>query len=196
MPTETVHKKLFTVDEFHQLWDLGILPEDGRFELIRGEIIDMGKPKPPHSGGVNRLVTVFTSTLGRSVIVSVQNPFLIDLYSEPFPDLALLKPRQDFYANSHPGPEDVLLLVEVSHTTVSYDKNVKAPLYAECAAPEYWQLDVKKDVLIVRTDPQDGEYQNVRIYRRGESVTIQRLPGFSFPIDEILGPRFPVEENS
>jgi Uma2 family endonuclease len=81
----------------------------------------------------------------------------------------------------------VLLLVEVSHTTVSYDKTVKAPLYAESGAPEYWQLDVTKEVLIVRTDPQDGEYQNVRVFRRGENVTIGKLPGFSFSLDELLG---------
>src|SRR5438046_1208794 len=97
MPIETVTKKLFTVDEFHRLWDVGILPEDGRFELIRGEIMQRGIPGPPHSGSVNRLVSVFTSKLGRSVVVSVQNPFDIDRYSEPFPDLALLKPRDDFY---------------------------------------------------------------------------------------------------
>lgn len=188
MSTETVSKKLFTADEFERMYDVGILPESGRFELIRGEIIEMPPPKPPHSGRVNRLITVFTSKLGRSVVVSVQNPFLIDLYSEPFPDVALLKPSDDFYQTVHPGPNDVLLLVEVSHTTVSYDKNVKAPLYAESGAPEYWQLDVKKEVLIVRTDPQDGEYQNVRIFRHGENIAIGKLPSFSFSIDEILGP--------
>jgi hypothetical protein len=65
---------------------------------------------------------------------------------------------------------------------------VKAPLYAESGASGYWQLDVTKDVLIVRTDPQDGEYQNVRVFRRGENVTIGKLPGFSFSLDELLGP--------
>lgn len=196
MFTETVNKKLFTVDEFHRLAEVGILPEDGRFELIRGEIIDMGRAGPPHAGRVNRLVAVFTSAFGRAVIVSVQNPLAIDLYSEPLPDLALLKARANFYTDAHPGPDDVLLLVEVSHTTVSYDKNVKAPLYAECAVPEYWQLDVKRDVVIVRTDPLDGEYQNIQIFRRGETVTIQRSPGFSFLIDEILGPPSSAELNS
>lgn len=188
MSTETISKKLFTVDEFHRMGEVGILPENGRFELIRGEVIEMPSPQPPHAGRVKRLITVFTSKLGMSVILGVQDPFLIDRYSEPLPDVVLLKPRDDFYQTAHPGPDDVLLLVEVSHTTVSYDKNVKAPLYAESGAPEYWQLDVKKDVLIVRTDPKDGEYQNVRIFRLGESINPQRLPTFIFSIDEILGP--------
>lgn len=178
MTTETVTKKRFSADEFHRMCEVGIFPEDSRFELIRGEIIEMPSPKPPHSGRVNRLIRLFTSKPGESVVVSVQNPFLIDSYSEPFPDVALLKPRDDFYQTAHPGPDDVLLLVEVSHTTVSYDARIKAPLYAESGAPEYWQLDLQKDVLIVRGDPRDGEYHSVRILRRGEAVTPEKFPTF------------------
>jgi Uma2 family endonuclease len=185
--TETMNKKLFTVDEFYRMGEVGILPEDQRFELIRGEIIEMPPPGPPHSGRVNRLVRLFTSKLGDAVIVSVQNPFLIDRYSLPMPDLALLKPQSDFYQTEHPHPGDVMLLVEISHTTSVYDANVKAPLYAECSAPESWQLDLKKDVLIVRTNPKDGEYHTVRILRRGETITPQTLPDFTFSVDEILG---------
>ena len=187
MSTETIGKKLFTADEFEHMYEVGILQEEGRFELIRGEVIEMPRAQPPHSGSVDRLNHVFSLKLGGAAIVRVQNAYRIDRYSEPMPDISLLKPRSDFYTKAHPGAEDVLLLVEVSHTTVSYDKTVKAPLYAESGAPEYWQLDVKKDVLIVRTDPQDGEYQNVRIFRRGENVTIGKLPAFSFSLDEILG---------
>ena len=195
MPTETIGKKLFTADEFEHMYEAGILPEVGRFELVRGEIIEMPRAQPPHSGSVDRVAYVFSSRLGGSVIVRVQNPFRIDQYSEPMPDISLLKPRSDFYTKAHPGPEDVLLLVEVSHTTASYDKTVKAPLYAESGAPEYWQLDVTKDVLIVRTDPQDAEYQNVRVFRRGENITIGKLPAVSFSLDELLGPPGSLETN-
>lgn len=185
--SETIHKKLFTVDEFHRMWDAGILPETGRFELIRGEVIEMPLPGPPHAGRVKRLNRVFTSKFADSAIIGVQDPFLIDVYSEALPDLAVLKPSDDFYQTKHPGPDDVLLLVEISHTSVSYDANVKAPMYAESGVPEYWQLDVAKDILIVRTDPRNGEFHNVRIYRRGEMIALQRLP-FTLSLDEILGP--------
>ena len=97
MSTEIVTRKLFTVDEYHRMWDIGIFPEDKRFELIRGEIFEMPNAKPPHSGRVIRLTHLFTSRLGESVCVSVQNPSSIDDYSEPVPDLTLLKPRPDFY---------------------------------------------------------------------------------------------------
>lgn len=187
MTTETASKKLFTVDEFHRMSEVGILPENTRFELIRGEIIEMPLPKPPHAGRVTRLNELFTLKLHASVIVSVQNPFLIDLFSEAMPDLALLRRRVDFYQTAHPSPDDVLLLIEVSHTTVSYDSTVKARLYAECGVPEYWQLDVKKDALIVRNDPKDGEYHSIRILRRGETIALKKLPDVSFSIDEILG---------
>jgi Uma2 family endonuclease len=195
MPTETIGKKLFTADEFEQMHEAGILSHEERFELIRGEIIEMPRPLPPHSGTVDRLAQVFSLRFGGAVTVRVQNPYRIDRYSEPIPDIALLKPRSDFYTKAHPGPQDVFLLLEVSHTTVHYDKTVKALLYAESGAPEYWQLDLTKDVLIVRTDPQDAEYQNVRVFRRGENITIGALPAFSFSLDELLGPPHSSETN-
>ena len=103
MPTETITRKRFTVDEYHRMSDIGIFPKDKRFELIRGEILEMPTAKPPHSGRVNRLTHLFTSRLGEFVIVSVQNPSSIDDYSEPAPDVSLLKPRGDFYTS---GPSD------------------------------------------------------------------------------------------
>src|SRR6185295_12549816 len=97
MSTETITKKLFTVDEFHRISDVGVLPENGRYELVRGEIIEMPLPESPHSSRVKRLNRVFTSRLGDSVIVSVQDSVILDEYSEVLPDVALLKPRDDFY---------------------------------------------------------------------------------------------------
>ena len=185
--TEIVTKKLFTVDEYHRMGDLGILPETGRFELIRGEIIEMPVPGSPHSGRVKRLNRLFTSKLGESVIVSIQDPVGIDLFSEPMPDAALLKSRADFYTESHPMPDDVLLIVEVSDSTVRYDSKVKASLYAEAGIPEYWILNVKKDVLVIHTQPADGTYCQIRVVQRGETVHLQKLPNIDFPVEEILG---------
>ena len=188
MSTEAITKKLFTVDEYHRLADVGILSDTRRFELVRGEIIEMTIPGSAHSGRVNRLNFLFVSRLGQSVIVSGQNPVPLGTQSEPMPDLALLEPRSDFYTEAHPSPEDVLLVVEVSDTTVRYDSTIKASLYAEAGIPEYWLLDVNKDVLVVRVDPSDGEYRSVQILHRGEAVSPRKLPSTSFTVDEILGP--------
>jgi len=187
MSTDAINRKLFTVDEYHRMAEVGILPENRRFELIRGEIIEMTIPGSRHSGRVNRLNRLFTSRLDHSVVVSVQNPVRLDVQSEPVPDLALLRSRDDFYAEAHPSPEDVLLLVEISDTTVKYDSSVKAPLCAAAGIPEYWLLDVNKDVLVVRSDPAAGEYRSVHVLHRGETIVPQKLPSTSFSADEILG---------
>lgn len=187
MSTETVSKKLFTLDEYHRMEEAGILPETGRFELIRGEIIEIAMPGSAHSGRVNRLNRLFTSKLGDSVVVSVQNPVALGLFSEPLPDLTLLRPRPDFYTECHPGPEDILLAVEVSDTTLKYDSGIKAALYAEFGIPEYWVLDVIQDVLIVQTSPSDRQYLRTAVLRRGETLCPQKLPATVFSTDEILG---------
>lgn len=187
MITETVSKKLFTVDEFYRLSEVGLLPEDRHFELIRGEIIEMPIPGSPHSGNVKRVLQEIYLKLGNTVIIGVQDPLSIDRLSLPMPDITVAKRRADFYKESHPTAADVLFVVEVSHTTASYDKNIKAPLYAEAGVPEYWQLDVSRGVLIVRTDPRDGDYRNTRILEPGQTVSPELLPDATFSIDELLG---------
>ena len=187
MPTETISKKLFTVDEYLRIWEAGILPEDGRFELIRGEILEMPQAKSPHIGPVNRLTMLMVSRLVKFVIVSVQNAIRIDNMSMPMPDLVLLKPRADYYSNSHALPEDVLLMIEVSHTTHWYDTKIKAPLYAEAGVAEYWIVNVPKKHLEVRTEPVDGEYRRIETFKHGQSIRLSKLPDIEFSVDEILG---------
>ena len=188
MSTETINKKLFTVDEFHRMLEIGILPEeDRRFELIRGEIIEMPSHGTRHAGRVNRLTRLFTSRLGESVIVSIQNPMFINEFSEPKPDVALLKPMEVFFGAWNPEPQVVLLLVEISQTTLNYDKKIKLPLYAEAGILEYWILDIHKDVLVVLTEPVDGEYRHQEVLQRGQTVCPRALPDITFSTGEILG---------
>jgi Uma2 family endonuclease len=187
MSTETIAKKLFTVDEFRRMGEAGILSEQSRFELIRGEVVEMPIGDSAHGGRVKRIVRVFTSRLGESAIVSVQDALWIEQHSLPMPDVTLLKPRADFYTESHPRPEDVFLVVEVSRTTVWYDGEIKAPLYAAAGIQEYWQLDINKEVLIVRTDPANDEYRSEQTIQRAETVALKKLPVYKFTIDEFLG---------
>jgi len=185
--TETVLKKLFTVDEYHRMWDAGIFPYHKRYELVRGEIIEMPPPKPPHSGCVNRLTSLFTQKLGKSIILAVQNPTTIDEMSEPVPDVLLLKPRADFYGESHPVPHDILLAIEVSHTTLRFDTKEKGPLYAEAGIREYWILNIPKNVLEVRSEPINGAFTKHEIFKHGQTVSPRAFPEISFRIEEILG---------
>jgi Uma2 family endonuclease len=187
MSTDVITKKLFTVDEFERMAEVGILSEDCRYELIRGEVMEIARPGSPHASRVKRLIRLFTSRLGESVIVSVQDPVVLDRYSAPVPDVALLRSRDDFYASAHPSPDDVLLLVEVADSSLEWDRTIKAELYAETRIAEYWVLDVRGDALIVHANPQNGAYATILMLRRGETVRPQQLTGIVFTVDEILG---------
>jgi Uma2 family endonuclease len=188
MPTDVITKKLFSVDEFERMAEAGILSEDCRYELIRGEVIEMPPPGSLHASRVKRLNRLFTSRLGESAIISVQDPVVLDRYSEPVPDLALLRSREDFYAVAHPSPEDVLLLVEVAESSLIWDRTTKAKLYAESGIVEYWLLDIRGDALIVHAQPQNGVYRNIVTVTRGETVQPQQFTGLLFTVAEILGP--------
>ena len=116
-----------SVRDYHRMGETGILGPDLRTELIDGEIVEMPPIGHPHGGTVNFLANLMKETLGRDAIVAVQDPVWLDDHSEPLPDIALLRPRADYYPNGHPGPADVLLLVEVADSSLAYDREVKLP---------------------------------------------------------------------
>lgn len=181
-------KRLFTVAEYHRMAEAGILSEDDRVELIEGEIVEMAPIGSRHAGHVNRLNRLFSQWAGDQAIVSVQNPVRLGEHSEPQPDLALLKPRSDFYAQSHPGPEDVLLVVEVAETSADYDREVKVPLYARFGVPEVWLVDLAGEGIEVYRQPSPQGYQEARTVRRGEAVApLLLLPDLPLAVDAILG---------
>ncbi|HTF37048.1 MAG TPA: Uma2 family endonuclease, partial [Blastocatellia bacterium] len=163
-------KHYFNVHEYHRMAEVGLLSEDSRVELIEGEIIEMSPIGSTHGGTVNRSSTFLNRTLGDTVIVGVQNPVRINDFSEPQPDLALLKPRKDFYSNSHPTPEDVLVVIEVADTSVNYDRNVKLPLYARAGIPEAWLMVLLKEVIEIHSQPKNGKYQKVQRLKRGKTL--------------------------
>jgi len=176
----------FTVDEYHRMADAGILTEDDRVELIDGEIIKMSPIGSHHAASVNRLAAVLIPRVGKAAIVSVQNPVDVDDYSEPEPDIVLLKYRDDFYSGSHPGPQDVLLIIEVADSSLEYDRTVKLSTYARAGIPEYWIADLPGDGIDAYSDPANGAYRKFRRAKRGEALTPQNLPGLTIAVDEIL----------
>src|ERR671938_544657 len=137
-----VAKRCFSVDEYYRMGEAGILTEDDRVELIEGEIIEMSPIGSRHAACVNRLNTLLGRHLRQTAIVSVQNPIRLDAYSEPEPDVALLRPRADYYESGHPTPADALLIVEVADTSADYDRIIKLPLYAKAGIPEAWLVDL------------------------------------------------------
>jgi hypothetical protein len=143
MAAEPIRRR-FTTAEYHAMAESGILAPEDRVELIEGEIWRMSPIGPPHASRVTRLSYAFTENLKKEeALVISQSPIHLDDFSEPQPDLALLRFREDFYASALPAPEDVLLVVEVSDTTVHYDRRVKMDLYARHGIPEAWLCNLR-----------------------------------------------------
>jgi Uma2 family endonuclease len=180
-------KRWFTVDEYYRMAHAGILTEDDRVELIEGEIIEMSPIGSHHAACVKRLNTILNRLVSQQMIVSIQDPIHIDEFSEPEPDVALLRFREDFYVGSHPTASDVLLVIEVADTSVEYDRKKKLPLYAQAGIPEVWLANLPEDKFEIHTQPLNGKYQSVLIVRRGESIKSQTIADLSISVDEILG---------
>ena len=140
MEKHPVGKRRFTAHKFLRMGEAGILHEDDCVELIEGEILEIAAIGNRHLACVNRLTRLFIERLGGAVVV--QNPVRISERSEPEPDVTLFRPRADFYAGKRPAPEDVLLLREVSDTTLGFDREVKLPLYARASIPEVWIVEL------------------------------------------------------
>jgi Uma2 family endonuclease len=182
-----VLRRRFSIEEYHRMGRAGILSEDDRVELIEGEIVVMTPIGSAHAGKLNRLGRLFTVRLGQRAIVAIQNPIALLADSEPQPDLAILRPRVDFYERSHPRPEDVLLLVEIAETSLDYDRTVKVPLYARAGLPEVWIVDLAAESIEVYQEPSEGSYRGVQFFIRGQSLAPQALPDLLVPADEIFG---------
>jgi Uma2 family endonuclease len=180
-------KMLFTVSEYHAMAEAGILKEDDRVELIEGVIWRMPPIGSSHAGGVNRLNALFTSLLGRRAVVSVQNPAFLSDFSEPQPDLLILRFRDDFYAGEHPRPEDVFLLIEVADSSLDFDRRIKAGLYARHLIPEFWLRDLRNETLVVHRDPAPQGYRDVKTLRRGESLSPLAFPDLVIEVSALLG---------
>lgn len=179
-------RRLFTVKDFHRMGEAGIFREDDRVELVAGEIADMAPIGSRHAACVARLTALFSPVQGRG-IVWPQNPLRLGELSEVQPDLAFLRPRQDFYASTHPGPEDVLLIVEVAETSLDYDRDVKVPLYARAGIPEVWLVDLAGERVHVYRRPTPQGYQEVQRLQPGARVTSQAVSGLEVSVEEILG---------
>ncbi len=141
IPVAAPCRHLISVDAFHRMGEAGILGPADRVELIDGEIIDMSPIGVLHAAIVDALVRHFGRHAGQAVVIRCQNPLRLDDISEPEPDLAILRPRADLYTTAHPGPADVLLVIEVADTSLAYDLGTKVPLYARHGVPEVWVID-------------------------------------------------------
>jgi Uma2 family endonuclease len=179
-------KRRFTVDEYYRMAEAGILFEDDHVELIEGEVIEMTPIGGRHAACVDRLTKILVQRVGDAAIVRVQGPIRLSDNTEPQPDVALLRLRTDFYAEAHPTPEDVLLIIEVSETSLEYDREMKVPLYARAGIPEVWVVDLAGEKVHTYSRPIDGSYGDTRSAGRSDSIVPQALPSLALNVDNVF----------
>jgi Uma2 family endonuclease len=185
--TAEISARPFSADEFERMIEMGVIGEGDRCELIDGEIITMAALGSRHIACVNRLVSRLVPLVEPMAIVSPQNAIRLDDRTELVPDLVLLRMREDYYEGELGKPDDVLLLVEVSDTTLNYDRTHKIPAYARNGVPEVWLVNLPDDIVEVYTQPIEVLYRSSTRARRGDSLTPSRLPSVTLQVSDILG---------
>ncbi|MEG3876396.1 Uma2 family endonuclease [Microcoleus sp. herbarium7] len=182
-----MQRRLFTVQEYHLMGEAGILGEDDRVELIEGEIVQMAAIGTRHASCVKRLLRQFSVIPHDQAIIGVQDPIQLNEHTEPQPDVVLLQFRLDYYETAHPIASEVLLLVEVSNSTVDFDRDVKVPNYARSAIQEVWLWELEINCLEVYRCPTANGYTSMQKFERGEMVAPLTFPEFEVSVDFILG---------
>ena len=188
-PAEAVQtrpRRKFSVGEYYAMAEAGILGPDERVELLDGEIVVMAPIGNRHAFCVDWLTRFWILALAERAIVRIQNPVRLNDRSEPEPDVTLLAWRDDFYVSGHPGPQDVLLLIEVADSTADSDRYEKLPLYARAGIVEVWIVNLRDRRLESYTDPTEDGYATVRYFETGSSVAPLSFPDIALEVKRII----------
>jgi Uma2 family endonuclease len=177
----------FTAEEFERMGEAGIFRQGARLELIDGEIFEMSPIGNAHAACVKFLNRLLSRLFGDVLIIGVQDPVRLSDFSEPQPDLSLLRWRDDDYRERHPAPADMLLVIEVADTTVVKDRTIKLPLYARAGIAEAWLVNIPEERVEIYSDPADGAYRRAEVFGRGEEARSHTAEGLAVSVNELLG---------
>jgi len=189
MPTTVAalpHQHLHTVEDYYRMAESGILKPEDKVELIEGVIVDMVPIGCKHTALVKKLNQILVDAVSKRAIVSIQDPVRLNDLSEPEPDIALLKYRDDFYVEAHPGPSDILLIVEVANSSLSYDRDIKLPLYAQHNIPQVWLVDLNADELWIYSQPQHGSYQEKVKNNLQQPIVLPEMSGVEIDLSDLF----------
>jgi Uma2 family endonuclease len=183
--------KRFTIDEYHRLADLGFLTEDDRVELIRGEIMQMAAKGTPHTNCCRDLLRELAALVAGKAELQCQDPIVLSSSSEPEPDFAILRKRDDNYRFALPHADDVLLVIEIADSTLKHDQKVKIPLYAEAGIPDYWIFNLVKNYLETYSEPYQElqgsfGYSVKRIVLPNKAIVLPCFPDLSLDLSKIF----------
>lgn len=168
--------RLITTADYHRMAEVGILAEDEQVELIAGQIIQKMPKGSAHSALCKRIEKLIEKLLGDKVLVRLQDPVQLDLYSEPEPDIAVVHPSDNFYEDSHPGPDEIFAIIEVADSTLARDLSTKATLYAAAGITDYWVVNVQEKQLHIFREPGADGYQRQTILKAQQSTHLLAFP--------------------
>jgi Uma2 family endonuclease len=186
--------KRFTLDEYHKLGELGFFHEDDHIELIRGEIIQMVSKGRVHETCLRNLLRELPRLVGDRATLQTQAPIVLPPNSEPEPDFAILKNRDDNYLLAHPESADILLVIEVSDSSLDYDRDVKMPLYAEAGISDYWVFNLFDNYLECYSEPYQNNqgkhgYLSKRIVLPNQVVALPCFPDLFLDLSRVFPPK-------
>lgn len=176
-----VRRHRLTLDDYHRLGEAGILGEDDRVELLEGQLVDMSPIGPRHALAVDALTELLVPAVSGRAGVRVQNPITLDGTTEPQPDIVLVRRPWRGHPASHPGPEDIFLLVEVADSSRDLDLGAKRELYARAGIREFWIVDLTADGVLVCRNPGGDRYGSVTRVEPGGVLDVEGLPGVTIP---------------
>ncbi len=179
--------RLWTVDEYHRMIEVGILTPDDKVELLEGRIIEVSPQSPPHAGTTQRIDRYLQNLLRGQAEIRVQLPITLPT-SEPEPDIAVVRIDPGEYANHHPSPSEILLLIEVSYSTLEFDREEKALAYAKANIADYWILDIVEHQAYIYRSPSQSGYQSKIILNTDATVIPLALPNIDIPLSELFLP--------
>jgi Uma2 family endonuclease len=180
--------KCWTVQEYYKIIELGILDPDERTELIAGQITLMAAKGTLHVLALQMLANIFQDQLHNTALTRTQDPILLDDFSEPEPDLVIVKGNMFDYALHHPSPEDIYLVVEVADSTLKKDCEVKEKIYAKANIADYWVVDLKNRQVHIFRDPMPSGYENHFVLNESQLISPLAFPAINLPITSILPP--------
>ena len=184
-------RRKFSIDEYHKLVDLGFFTENDRIELIRGEIIDMAPKRTPHSVCNSLLWQQLYESIGKQAEIRVQEPIILSSNSEPEPDLVIAKKKPDNYLSAHPTVEDIILVIEISDSTLQYDRETKLSLYAEVGINNYWIFNLVDNRLESYSQPfadtqGKSDYRTKNIFLPNEKIVVPSFDKVSLELASVF----------
>ena len=185
-PLSSVNLRLITTADYHLMAEIGILGADEQVELIAGQIIQKMPKGLAHSALCKRVEKLLEHRLGDRVLVRLQDPIQLNPYSEPEPDVAVVHPDPNFYADQHPTPTDVYLIIEIADTTIDRDLGTKADLYAAAGIVDYWVFNITLQQLHIFRDPQPNGYQRQLILRGQQSASLLAFPDCRIAVQDCV----------